>query len=226
MSPARVIVAEPFPICRAAFGLLLVSEGGFEVVGEAGDAGQTLQLVGALKPDLVLMELALPGGALAVLQTLSRHKGTRSVILTNDDDPVHVAAAVRAGAWGYVTKQASPAELVEALRQVLSGNRYIDRALANPPAAVTSSPLDTPAPSRSDTAPTEGVPPRKRERLSPRELEVLRLLALGHTNREIAGRILISEKTAEAYRARIRKKTGRTGRAELVAYAHASGLMG
>lgn len=197
-------------IVRRALRALLESDAEFEVVAEAGDAEEAVRKVLAYKPAVIVLDLSMPGGSslTAIPRMLEVSPNTAVVVLTMEDEPRFARAALQAGALGFVLKEAADAELVEAVRAAMQGLRYLNPQLGGLIAATP----DTP------TGPPDG--------LSDRELEVLKLVALGHTNAEISAQLYLSVRTVESHRSHIQAKSGRTTRAELVAYAREQGLLG
>jgi DNA-binding NarL/FixJ family response regulator len=191
--------------------MLIDAEDSFETVAEAGNARDAIFEVRKHKPDIVLMDVVLPdrSGIEATPDVLKEAPDARVLVLSMEDDPTYVRAAFAAGAYGYVLKEAADSELVEALKQVAAGERYVHPALG----------------ARMAVAEAEASARAEEDPLSDREREVLRLLALGHTNQEIAKTLFISVRTAETHRAHIMQKLRLTTRAELVRYALAQGLL-
>jgi two-component system response regulator NreC len=200
-APLRVVIADDHPVVRSGVRALLEAEPEFEVVAEAGDAASAERHVRGHKPDVLVIDVSMPGGSgLDAIPRLRQNSPeTQIVVLTMRDDPSVVRQAIQAGAMGYVLKDAATAELVLAVRRAAHGERYLNPQLGAQLA------VETPR-----AGPTE---------LTARELDVLRLLALGHTNPEIGERLLISTRTVEAHRARINQKLGLGTRAELVRFA-------
>lgn len=213
MPPIRVFLADDHGILRAGLRLLIDAQPDMRVVGEAGDGAGTLHLVADLQPDLILLDLTMPGlGGLEVLPLLrQRAPNSRILILTMHDNEGYLRQALQAGAAGYVLKGAVDSELLNAIRAVARGETYIHSAITHKLLESLQSPL----PSASDPW----------DALSARELEVLRLVALGYTNSEIAEQLAISVKTVETYRARGMEKLNLRTRAELVRAAIAKGLL-
>jgi two-component system, NarL family, response regulator NreC len=198
-------------VVRSGLRLLLDSEGEFETVAEAGTARDAIFEVRKHKPDIVLMDVVLPdkSGIETTPDVLNEVPEARVLVLSMEDDPRYVREAFAAGASGYVLKEAADSELVAALKQVAAGERYVHPALG----------------ARMAVAEAEAAARAEEDPLSDREREVLRLLALGHTNQEIAKTLFISVRTAETHRAHIMQKLRLTTRAELVRYALAQGLL-
>ncbi len=207
----RVLIVDDHAVVRSGLRKVLESEGGFEVVGEAGDMRNAVFEARAQKPDVILMDVVMPGasGIEATPAVLAEAPGAKVVVLSMQDDPRYVREAFAAGASGYVLKEAADKELVQAIREVADGGRYVHPALG----------------ARMITAEAEERRRAEEDPLSEREREVLRLLALGHTNQEIAKMLYISVRTAETHRAHIMQKLRLTTRAELVRYALEQGLL-
>lgn len=198
-------------VVRSGLRMLIDAEDGFETVAEAGNTRDAIFEVRKHKPDIVLMDVVLPdrSGIEATPDVLKEAPDARVLVLSMEDDPSYVREAFAAGAYGYVLKEAADSELVEALKQVAAGERYVHPALG----------------ARMAVAEAEASARAEEDPLSDREREVLRLLALGHTNQEIAKTLFISVRTAETHRAHIMQKLRLTTRAELVRYALAQGLL-
>ena len=191
--------------------MLLNAEDGFEVVAEAPDARGAVFELRANKPDIVLLDVVMPGrsGIDVIPDLLKESPETKVLVLSMQDDPAYVREAFAAGAKGYVLKEAVDAEVVGAIREVAAGRQYVHRALG---ARLVAAEAEERA--RADEDP-----------LSDREREVLRLLALGHTNQEIAQTLFLSVRTVETHRAHIMQKLRISTRAELVRYALSTGLL-
>jgi DNA-binding NarL/FixJ family response regulator len=209
--PIRVLIVDDHAVVRSGLRLLLDAEPDIEAVGEAENGSRALFEAIELKPDVVLMDLVMPeaGGLESMPTLLQSVPDTRVLVLSMQDDPRYVREAFAAGASGYLLKEAADVELVAAIRAVAAGERYVHPTLGARMVAA-----DATARQRAETDP-----------LSEREREVLHLLALGHTNQEIADMLFISVRTAETHRAHIMRKLGLTTRAELVRYAIAEGLL-
>jgi two-component system response regulator NreC len=201
----RVVVVDDHAVVRSGLRLLLEAEDDLEVVAEAGNAREAVFETRVHKPDVILLDVVMPGesGIEAVPKLLHEAPDAKVLVLSMQDDPRYVREAFAAGASGYVLKEAADAEVVDAIRQVAGGGRYVHPALGARMVAA-----DAAAQAAADADP-----------LSDREREVLRLLALGHTNQEIAKQLFISVRTAETHRAHIMRKLGLETRAELVRYA-------
>jgi two-component system response regulator NreC len=199
-----ILLAEDHRVVRAGLRLLLDLQEGIEVVGEAGDVAETERRTAELRPSVLVLDVDMPDGSSipAIPRILQSAPGTRIVILTMYTAPALARDALRAGATGFVLKEAAEAELMDAIRAVAAGRTYL-----NPELGAQLAAAENPA--------AAGRP----DDLSARELEVLELIALGHTNGEIAARLYLSVRTVESHRAHIQQKTRRFTRAELVAYA-------
>jgi two-component system, NarL family, response regulator NreC len=198
-----IVIADDHQVVRAGLRLLLQAEEDFEVVAEAGDVATTERKVTAYHPRVLILDLNMPGeSSLPAIPRLREvAPDTHIVVLTMQNDPAFARESLRAGATGYVLKEAAQSELVQAVRLAADGRTYLSPELGARLAAEPQS--------------AEGPP----DDLSIRELEVLRLIALGYTNSEIAQRLFLSVRTVESHRAHIQHKTGRTTRSALVAYA-------
>jgi two-component system, NarL family, response regulator NreC len=204
-----IVLADDHQVVRRGLRLILDAEDGFEVVDEAGDIETAARKVLAYRPTVLVLDLQMPGGSSleAIPRLLETSPSTAVVILTMQDDPAFAREALRAGALGYVLKEAADAELVQAVRLAADRRTYLTPSLGARLAA------EPPAPA--------GPP----DDLSARELEVLTLIALGYTNGEIATQLFVSVRTVESHRAHIQGKTRCTTRAELVAYARQHKLL-
>ncbi len=207
----RVLVVDDHAVVRSGLRLLLDAEEDIETVGEAGDMRTAVFETRSLKPDVILMDMVMPGGSgiEATRAVLEEHGDAKVLVLSMQDDPSYVREAFAAGALGYVLKEAADSEVVAAVRDVAGGGRYVHPALG----------------ARLIQADAEDRRRAEADPLSDREREVLRLLALGHTNQEIAKMLYISVRTAETHRAHIMQKLGLQTRAELVRHALQQGLL-
>ena len=200
----RIVIADDHAVVRSGLRLLLDMESDLEVVAEAGSIEATAESVREHAPDVLVLDVHF--GARTSLDAIPRmcaaSSGTRVLVLTMQDDPAYAREALRAGARGYVLKEAPRGEVVEAVRAVARGETYLHPDLA----------------ARAVLAPSGG--------LTPRELEVLRLIALGHTNSEIADDLFLSVRTIETHRANLQAKLGVSTRAELVRCAFERELIG
>ncbi len=207
----RVLIVDDHGVVRAGLRLLVDAEDDLEAVGEAGNARDAVFETRSLQPDVILLDVVMPdrSGLEVLPELLEEHSKARVLVLSMQDDPRYVREAFAVGASGYVLKEAADAEVVTAIREVAKGGRYVHPELGARLVAAEAE-----AERRADADP-----------LSDREREVLRLLALGHTNQEIAQMLFISVRTAETHRAHIMQKLRLSSRAELVRYALAQGLL-
>ncbi len=207
----RTVVVDDHAVVRSGIKLLLDREEDIEVVGEAGNAKDAIFRVRALKPDVILLDVVMPGesGVDVLPRLLKESPETKVLVLSMQDDPSYVREAFAAGASGYVLKEAADEEVVGAVREIAAGGSYVHPALG----------------ARMVAADAQARAAAEADPLSDREREVLRLLALGHTNQEIAQMLYISVRTAETHRAHIMQKLGLATRAELVRYALSQGLL-
>ena len=208
-APIRVLICDDHGLVRAGLRKLLESDAEVDVVGEAGNAEQAIEGSQAITPDVLLLDIVMPGrsGIDALPDILQAAPETKVLVLSMQDDPAYVRQAFAAGASGYVLKDAADAELVEAVHAVAGGRQYVHPVIGARLAGAVA------VPAKRATS----------DKLSEREHDVLRLLALGHTNHEIAAQLSISVRTAETHRARIIQKLGVKTRAEIVRYALAAG---
>jgi two-component system response regulator NreC len=209
--PIRVILVDDHAVVRSGLRRVLEAGSDIEVVGEASNVRDAVFEVRAQNPDVIVMDVVMPGtsGIEGTPLVLHEAPDAKVLILSMQDDPRYVREAFAQGASGYVLKEAADTEVVEAVRQVASGQQYLHPALG-------ARLLESEARQRDEEA---------SDPLSEREREVLRLLALGHTNQEIAKLLYISVRTAESHRAHIMQKLRLGTRAELVRYALAHGLL-
>jgi DNA-binding NarL/FixJ family response regulator len=207
----RVLVVDDHAVVRSGLRHVLDAEDDIETVGEAGSAEESVRAARELTPDVVLMDVMLgdASGLDATPEVLQVAPGAKVLVLSMQDDPRYVREAFAAGASGYVLKEAADTDVVVAVREVAAGNRYVHPALGAKIAAA-----DAFAAGKAEEDP-----------LSDREREVLRLLALGHTNQEIAKMLFISVRTAETHRAHVMQKLRLSTRAELVRYALSEGML-
>jgi len=207
----RVLIVDDHAVVRSGLHLLLEADPGIEVVGEAGNVRDAVFEARDKQPEVVLMDVVMPGqtGIEGLPLVLKEAPGAKVLILSMQDDPRYVHEAFAAGASGYVLKEAVDAEVVGAVHEVAAGGRYVHPALG----------------ARLVAAEAEAKAREQADPLSDREREVMRLLALGHTNQEIAKMLYISVRTAETHRAHIMQKLRLSTRAELVRHAIEQGLL-
>ncbi len=207
--PITIVLADDHKVVRSGLRMLLESDGRFAVLAESGDVAGTLEAVDRCRPRVLVLDLNMGGESSldSIPQLRTDAPETQIVVLTMQENPAFARAALRAGAVGYVLKDAADAELMTAVELAAEGRTYLNPELG---AKLASEPAET------DSRP---------DNLSPREMEVLRLIALGHTNSEIASSLFLSVRTVESHRAHIQQKIRLTTRAELVAYARDHGLL-
>jgi two-component system, NarL family, response regulator NreC len=203
----EIVVADDHPVVRSGLRRVLEEQGDFEVVGEACDVPEAVRKVSAFKPDLLLLDLMMPGGPSvdSIPKIHSKCDATRILVLTMLSDLAYVRTALRAGAEGFILKEAPADALLGAVREVAMGGTYVDPSIG----------------ARLAREPEDDSPP---DGLSRREAEILGLVALGLTNQEIADKLFISVRTVEAHRTHIQQKMDFGSRAELVRYALDHGL--
>jgi two-component system, NarL family, response regulator NreC len=204
-----IVLADDHKVVRAGLRMLLDAEPGFAVVSEAGDVALTERRVAAHRPRVLVLDVNMPDGSSlpAIPRLRAASPATSIVVLTMQDDPELAREALRAGATGFVLKESAKEELIHAVRLAAEGRTYLNPELG--------AKLATEIPASA------GAP----DDLSAREIEVLRLIALGHTNGEIASHLFLSVRTVESHRAHIQQKTQKGSRAELVAYAREKRLL-
>jgi two-component system response regulator NreC len=204
----RIVIADDHAVVRTGLRMVLDAAEGIEVVAEAADVAGAWRAILAQRPDVCVLDLNMPGepSLQAIPRFVRDAPATAIVVLTMQQEPAFAREALRAGARGYVLKEAADDELVTAVRYAHEGRTYLNPELG---ARVASEP------------PPSGPP----DDLTQRELEVLRLIALGHTNSDIAAQLYLSVRTVESHRAHIQQKVRRSSRAELVRYALDHGLI-
>jgi DNA-binding NarL/FixJ family response regulator len=210
------MIADDHAILRAGLKMLVNAQADMEVVSEAADGEKAIQTARETKPEVALLDLTMPRvGGMKALQEMARDcRETRVLVLTMHDDPAYLRSALAAGASGYLLKRAVDAELIAAIRAVDRGGIFVDPRLA----AVLVQ--DVLAKKRTKAGPAQPA-----SILSPRELQVLRLVALGYTSAEIAKRIFVGVKTIETYRSRFAEKLGLRTRSDVVRLAVQMGLL-
>jgi two-component system response regulator NreC len=198
-----IVLADDHSVVRSGLRMLLEAEDDMAVVAEAGDVGAATRYALGHKPTVLVLDLNMPGGSSldAIPDVADASPATAVVVLTMQEDPAFAREALQAGARGYVLKQAAGTELVQAIRAAAAGGTWLNPELG---ARMAATPMGSSGPPGD---------------LTDRELDVLRLIALGHTNNEIAEQLYLSVRTVETHRAHIQQKLGRSTRAELVRYA-------
>ena len=204
-----VIIADDHAVVRKGLRLLIDAEPGLRVIAEAGTVPEAVRKTRALRAGVLILDLNMPGGSSleAIPELREQAPMTAIVVLTMQNDPAFARQALQSGAAGFVLKEAADDELLEAIRLAADGGTYLNPSLGARLAAQPPEPAGPP------------------DDLSERELSVLRLIALGHTNSEIAAELHLSVRTVESHRAHIQQKTRRSSRAELVRYALEHGLV-
>jgi two-component system response regulator NreC len=203
----RIVIADDHAVVRRGLRQLLDLEAGFEVVAEAGDVETARRAVRGHRPTVLVLDLNMPGGSsLEAIPTIrAESPQTQIVVLTMQNEPAYARQALSAGVLGYVLKESAEAELVDAVRAAAAGESYLNPRLGAKVAAEPAS--------------------KAPDGLSPREVEVLRMIALGHTNTQIASELYLSVRTVETHRAHIQQKLGLSDRSQLVRYALENGLV-
>ncbi|HEX5838860.1 MAG TPA: response regulator transcription factor [Anaerolineales bacterium] len=211
--PTRILLADDHGILRAGLRNLLNAEPDFEVVGEAADGIQALEMTEQTHPDLILMDINMPNmGGIEMLQQLrAKQNASKVLMLTVHEDDGLLKKAIRAGASGYLVKRAAESELINAIRTVMQGDMYVHPSMTR---ALLK-----------DLVPAPPSKPAGDNTLTHREVEILRMVARGYTNNQIAEKLSISARTVEGHRANLTGKLGLHSRVELVEYAEQHGLM-
>ena len=212
--PLRILIADDHATVRQGLKLLIDSQPDMDVVGEAADGDDVLEQAQTLKPDIIVMDISMPGmNGLIATRTLKRAQPDASIVaLTRHDDETYLDELLRAGASGYVLKQSAPLEFLQAIRAVAAGGIYLDPAM-------TSRVADGLLARHAE------VVSQPRATLTERESEVLRLIAIGHGNKEIAAQLTISVKTVEVHKANAMRKLGLTGRVDIIRYGVLQGWL-
>ena len=215
MSVIRVLIADDHAVLREGLAALIDGQSDMEIVAEAADGVEAIEKASLLKPDVVVLDISMPrcGGIRAIDQIREGSPASRILILTMHDDQTYLRAALAAGAAGYVVKRTAGKQLLAAIREVREGRSYIN---------VTLSPetLQGVVHEKASEDSTSGMA------LSAREMEVLKLVARGFTNKQIAEQLEVAKKTVDTYRARVAEKLNLHTRADLVRYALETGLLG
>ena len=212
-APLRILLVDDHVTVRHGLRLLIDNQADMKVVSEASDGNAAVRNAIAMKPDVIVMDISMPGmnGLAATRALKQKQPGVAIVTLTRHADDAYVQELLRAGVSGYVLKQSAPTELLQAIRAAAAGGQYLDSTLTP---RVTARLLG-----RADKVNKPAGTP------SERESEVLRLIASGHSNKEIAGRLSLSVKTVEAHKANAMRKLGLTGRIDIVKYAVLQGWL-
>jgi DNA-binding NarL/FixJ family response regulator len=216
--PVTVVVADDQSAVREGLVLLLGTLPGIAVAGEAADGEAAVDIVARTRPQVVLMDLNMPGcdGVTATARITAEHPGTRVVVLTTYADDESIIGALRAGALGYLTKDATRAEIGRAIQAAAAGQAVLDPGVQQRLLSAASRAPEAPGPAA-------GAGPSGDDELTPREAEVLRLIAAGQSNREIARTLFVSEATVKTHVNRIFAKTGSRDRAQAMRYAYTHG---
>lgn len=210
----RIVLADDHVTVRQGLKLLIDSQPDMKVVGEANDGNEALKHAQALKPDVIVMDISMPGtNGLVATRTLKRlHPAVAVVALTRHEDDAYLQELLRAGASGYVLKQSASVEFLQAIRAAAVGGVYLDSTMTS---RVADGLL-----ARDRTRSNQ-----PRETISDRESEVLRLIAVGYSNKEIATKLALSVKTVEVHKANAMRKLALTGRIDIVKYAVLQGWL-
>jgi two-component system response regulator NreC len=218
MGKTTLLLADDHVVMRKGLRLLLESTPEFQVAGEASNGQEAVDLALQLEPDLVLMDLSLPGmDGIAAIKAIKAQRPRQKILaLTMHEQAIYLEKALAAGASGFVLKRSADAELISALRAIGRGEFYVDPALQS--YLVERASLAAPGHRREEESKVGA-----REELTPREIEILRLVAMGYSNKEIAAKLCISTKTVENHKTRIKERLGAQTRSDLVRYAMAKG---
>ncbi len=216
MDKIKLLLADDHAVLRAGLKTLFHAQPDIEVVAETADGEETVRQSLDIVPDIVLMDITMPklSGLEATREITRQNPAIKILVLTMHEDESYLIQMLHAGASGYVPKKAADVELLAAIRATYRGEHFIHSSMTTGlVTGLRDKEIVSPAESRGD------------DRLSGREREVLRLLAMGHTNQQIAEKLYLSTKTVETYKARVKEKLGLQGRAELVRYAIQTGLL-
>jgi DNA-binding NarL/FixJ family response regulator len=223
--PVTVVVADDQSAVREGLVLLLGTVPGITVAGEAADGNAAVELVATVKPQVVLMDLNMPGcdGVAATARITAEHPGTRVVVLTTYADDESIIRALQAGALGYLTKEATRAEIGRAVHAAAAGQAILDPGVQQRLLSAAARAPGAPGVPTAPGVPGAGAAGGADDELTPREAEVLRLIAAGQSNREIARTLFVSEATVKTHVNRIFAKTGSRDRAQATRYAYTHG---
>ena len=212
-TPLRILLADDHVTVRHGLKLLIESQPDMKVIAEASDGKAAMQQATALKPDVVVMDISMPGmNGLVATRSLKQEQPRMIIVtLTRHGDDAYLQELLRAGVSGYVLKQSAPTELLQAIRAAAAGGQYIDSTLTGRMTARLIGRADKPA--------------KPAVELSDRESGVLRLIASGYSNKEIAAQLSLSVKTVEAHKANAMRKLGLRGRIDIVKYAILQGWL-
>ncbi len=222
MDATRIMLADDHAILRSGLSMLIDSRDDMEVVGQASDTAEAIEMARSLKPDIAIVDITMPGGggvkaAEAITESCP---DTRIITLTMHDDQAYLRAVLSAGVSGFVVKRSADTRLLDAIDAVRRGQLYIDPAMGH---RVMKGLFDGKAPPAGESEPTKDE--SSADNLSLRERQVLSLLAYGYTNREAAEKLGLSMRSVETYRARMAEKLGFQSRKDLVGYALRSGIL-
>ncbi|HET9168086.1 MAG TPA: response regulator transcription factor [Actinospica sp.] len=222
--PIRVLVVDDQAAVREGLATLLDLTPGIEVVGTARDGAQAIELVAEHNPAVVLMDLHMPGvdGIEATQRITGEHPGVRVVVLTTYADDASIQGALRAGALGYLTKDADRVQIARAVQAAAGGQSVLDETVQRRLIAAIGAGTSSPSESAAAPAPTQAAPPAG---LTAREIDVLRLIAAGRSNPEIAKELFVSEATVKTHINHVFAKTGARDRAQAVRFAYQHGLV-
>ncbi|MEE8419419.1 MAG: response regulator transcription factor [Dehalococcoidales bacterium] len=217
MSKITVLIADDHAVLRGGLKALLDNEPDMKVISEASDGREAVEKCGEVRPDVVLMDITMPGltGIEATKEIKERYPSVKILVLTMHEDTDYLRQVISAGADGFIPKKAADTELLAAIRATHQGERFLHPLM-------TSALIDE---MRNGTADKSGEEKKETDALSERERAVLQLLALGHTNQQVADQLFLSVKTIESYKSRLKVKLGLNSRVDMIKYAMNSGLL-
>ncbi len=215
MNKLRILIAEDHEIVRSGLKLTIESQSDMEVVGEAGDGREAIRLAEELKPDIVVMDVSMPvlNGLLASAKLVRTMPEIKILTLTRHTDEAYLQELLQAGVCGYILKQSAADDLIRAIRSIAKGDKYLDPAIAG---KIFDSYTETRDKMRGEVHSVK---------LTARESETLRLIALGYSNKEIAEQFDLSVKTVESHKANAQQKLNISSRREIISYAILQGWM-